>query len=94
MTCCALHNHLLDVDGLSHKWEDGVPSSYKNNNGEFNEEDIPIAIRRLVDPTGKEGHRLRSFNCLRSGFRNSDDGPACNNERKINRISLIQSIGD
>jgi hypothetical protein len=44
MTCCALHNHLLDVDGLSHKWDDGVPSSYKNDDGEFQDEDIPAAI--------------------------------------------------
>ena len=61
MTCCALHNHLLDVDGLSHKWEDGVPSSYENDDGKLNEEDIPIAIQRLVDPNRNEGHTLKSF---------------------------------
>ena len=33
MTSCDLHNLLLDVDGLSHKWEDGFPSSYKTDNG-------------------------------------------------------------
>lgn len=34
MTCCALHNLLLDVDGLSHKWnEDAVASAYVNNDG-------------------------------------------------------------
>jgi hypothetical protein len=33
MTCCALHNLLLDVDGLSHKWEDGFPSSYEADDG-------------------------------------------------------------
>ena len=25
MTCCALHNMLLDADGLSGEWENGVP---------------------------------------------------------------------
>ena len=84
MTCCALHNHLLDVDGLSHKWEDDAPSSYENDNGEFNQEDIPIAIRRLVDSTGNDGHRLRLFNSSRFGFRTSDDGPACNNDDDSN----------
>ena len=44
MTCCALHNHLLDVNGLSHKWDDCVPSTYKNDNGEFQDNDIPAVI--------------------------------------------------
>ena len=58
MTCCALHNHLLDVDGLSHRWDDGVPSTYENDDGEFQDNDITAAIRRLVDLIGNEGHRL------------------------------------
>jgi hypothetical protein len=61
ITYCALHNLLLDVDGLSHKWEDGFPSSYEADDGEFQDEDIPAVIRRLVDPTGIKGHRLRTF---------------------------------
>jgi hypothetical protein len=24
LTCCALHNWLLDIDGLSGQWKDGV----------------------------------------------------------------------
>jgi hypothetical protein len=24
LTCCALHNCLLEIDGLDQKWEDGV----------------------------------------------------------------------
>ncbi|KAI2499538.1 Plant transposon protein [Fragilaria crotonensis] len=82
MTCCALHNHLLDVDGLSHKWDDGVPSSYENDDGEFQDEDIPAAIRRLVDPIGNEGHRLRTFDSLRFGFQanHEDDARDCDDD--------------
>jgi DDE superfamily endonuclease len=29
MTCCALHNYLLDVDGLNEGWESGVPSYWE-----------------------------------------------------------------
>jgi hypothetical protein len=29
MTCCALHNHLLEVDGLDKKWTRGVSSDYE-----------------------------------------------------------------
>jgi hypothetical protein len=72
MTCCALHNLLLDVDGLSHKWSDGVASSFENEDGQFQDIDIPSAIRRLVDPTGKEGHRLRVFDSSRFGLRDAD----------------------
>ncbi len=62
MTCCALHNLLLDVDGLSHKWnEDGVASACENDDGHFQNKEIPAAIRCLVDSTGNENHRLRTF---------------------------------
>jgi len=82
MTCCALHNHLLDVDGLSHKWDDGVPSSYENDDGEFQDEDIPAAIRRLVDPIGNEGHRLQTFDSSRFGFQTNheDDARDCDDD--------------
>ena len=72
MTCCALHNLLLDVDGLSKKWNDGVASPYENDDGRFQGEEVPAAIRRLVDPTGNEGHRLQMFDRSRFGFRNTD----------------------
>jgi hypothetical protein len=44
MTCCALHNLLLDEDGLSHKLEDGFPSSNETDDGQFQDEDVPAAI--------------------------------------------------
>ena len=72
MTCCALHNHFLDVDGLSRKWNDGVASSYENEDGQFQDDDIPSAIRHLVDPNGNEGHRLRGFDSSRFGLRDAD----------------------
>jgi hypothetical protein len=35
-TCCALHNKLLDIDGLDERWEQGVPA-YDNNDGDNND---------------------------------------------------------
>jgi hypothetical protein len=32
-TCCALHNMLLEVDGLDDKWQEGVPSHCKGKGG-------------------------------------------------------------
>jgi hypothetical protein len=52
MTCCALHNWLLEVDGLDDKWENGVPSDWEGELGLFSKEDTirhiePFAIQRL-----------------------------------------------
>jgi hypothetical protein len=52
MTCCALHNWLLHVDGLDEKWESGVPSCYEGEMGSIQADDIPFAIRRLNDDGG------------------------------------------
>jgi DDE superfamily endonuclease len=34
MTCCALHNMLLMVDGLDRQWKEGVPSDWQGELGE------------------------------------------------------------
>ncbi len=48
LTCCALHNMLLEVDGLSKGWENGIPSFWTSDrNGDLDFEDLPHAIRRL-----------------------------------------------
>jgi hypothetical protein len=44
MTCCAFHNLLLHVDGLSDGWKDGVPSHWESESGEFDEFDVPASI--------------------------------------------------
>jgi hypothetical protein len=41
LTCCALHNWLLDEDGLDEMWENGVPSKWEGELGQHDEEDIP-----------------------------------------------------
>ena len=47
LTCCALHNWLLEIDGLSDGWENGVKSHWETE--EDNE--IPFALRRLHNPS-------------------------------------------
>ena len=48
LTCCALHNILLHVDGLDEGWERGVPSFWEDgDNGEINMEDLPPSIQTL-----------------------------------------------
>jgi hypothetical protein len=53
-TCCALHNLLLDVDGLNSEWNNGVPSDYATtmlvDDDEIAGDDIPTALQRLANP--------------------------------------------
>ena len=55
LTCCALHNLLLDADGLAREWENGVPSDWEGEMGEHNSSDVSkfapnFAVRRLNNP--------------------------------------------
>lgn len=52
-TCCALHNMLLEVDGLDAPW-DGVriPSSeWTGELGNLESADVPAAMRRALSPS-------------------------------------------
>jgi len=40
LTCCALHNWLLEVDGLNKRWADGVPSDWEGDMGLHNSMDV------------------------------------------------------
>jgi hypothetical protein len=43
LTCCAIHNMLLDVDSLSLGRQNGLPSHWDLQSGQFQENDIPDA---------------------------------------------------
>jgi hypothetical protein len=51
LTCCALHNWLLDTDGLDKRWEAGVNSEWEGRLGNHSTRDVqefmPDAIRRM-----------------------------------------------
>jgi hypothetical protein len=53
LTCCALHNMLLDHDGLDERWQAGVPSDWQGELGQHEQRDLnrlPPAITRLHNP--------------------------------------------
>ena len=53
LTCCALHNMLLEVDGLDQHW-DGInasTSAWENELGNLDEADVPLAISRILTPS-------------------------------------------
>lgn len=63
-TCCALHNLLLDVDGLNKEWNNGVPSDYATMTLVDDDEvagaadDIPTALQRLASPAASRDNGI------------------------------------
>ena len=45
LTCCAMHNMLLNVDGLRVGWQNGLPSHGESQSGQFHDDYSPDAIR-------------------------------------------------
>jgi hypothetical protein len=69
LTCCAMHIMLLDVDGLSVGWQNGVPSHWELQSGQFQENEIPDAIRRLVSPDA-----IRTYDRSSCGYNSAGAG--------------------
>ena len=80
LTCVALHNWLLEVDGLSKEWQSGVRSDYESNDD--NNQDIPFAIRTLVSPAGAKVYDFSNMghgnDCIPSNDTDKEV-PNCNN---------------
>ena len=55
LTCCSLHNLLLERDGLNVGWKNGAQSDWQQDLGHFDPEDIPLRIR---PPNGDHLDRL------------------------------------
>jgi DDE superfamily endonuclease len=63
LTCCALHNMLLERDGLATTWERGTPSEWEGILGEHSLHDIPVEVCE-----GNANLReLIEFDCARLG---------------------------
>ena len=63
LTCCALHNFLLEVDGLHDQWRNGVKSIYETEMD--NSTDLPFALKRLAKP-----NQERTYNLSKVGYGN------------------------
>ncbi|GAX18038.1 hypothetical protein FisN_25Hu012 [Fistulifera solaris] len=56
LACCALHNLLLEKDGLNEGWEKGAKSDWEGNLGYLDPDDIPVRMRASVL---QYAHRLK-----------------------------------
>jgi len=69
-TCCALHNYLLEVDGLDETWEhhQSTDCCWEGNDGLHDLEDIPLALLRIHSPES-----LRHLDHTAMGMRESGE---------------------
>ena len=58
LTCCTLHNWLLEIDGLAAEWDNGVPSEWEGELGDHNVNDISRAALNLHNPVEVRRHDL------------------------------------
>ncbi len=72
LTCCALHNWLLEIDGLDQPW-DGVNASTSEWTGDFGRLEVsetPLALQRILSPA-----EIRDYDTSRVGStRGADNG--------------------
>ena len=62
MTCCALHNMLLEVDGLDDEWQSGVKGDWEGDWGlHENEDSLKFAVPRDQDLSGFGGGIDQTF---------------------------------
>jgi hypothetical protein len=54
LTCCAMHNFVLEADGLHEQWDNGVPSDWEGDLGCHSPRDVntflPPALSRALRP--------------------------------------------
>ena len=92
LTCCALHNWLLEVDGLDDNWENGVQSFWDPDEQEQQaaeqEQQVPAAIVRLhnPDPTRITGTGTGT------NHETTPTAPAANIVETSNTITLVRSM--
>lgn len=77
-TCCALHNWLLEVDGLDAQWTQGVRSDWEGELGQFETGDVerfmPAIIARMnsTNDTMNRGANLQNYDT--SGMGHGEPG--------------------
>ncbi len=60
-TCCALHNWLLDIDGLSQNWQNGVPSEWEGPMGQHSADTVRLHATPTVLENLHDDEQIRNF---------------------------------
>ena len=65
-TCCALHNMLLQFDGLDKRWKEGIPSPYEGELGWHENGDVQRNVPLLFARANCKNSYLRKFDASNS----------------------------
>ena len=92
-TCCALHNMLLNVDGLDRRWKKGVPSPFEGELGWHAVGDVetyaPLIFRRVGNNCGD----IRAYNASKFPVEDFMYGPVLEDEEEeINRRTRFKIL--
>lgn len=95
LTCCALHNMLLTVDGLDKPWNGlDIPSSeYERRLGEIEFDDLPLPMQRLYNP-----EEVRQYDTLTIGItrqhavNESEDGDESHSESELDVVRVVRNL--
>ena len=87
LTCCALHNLLLEVDGLDQRWEEGVPSDWEGALGDNEADEMaqhaPMAIQRLSNPERFGSRQHENESEAPRPLVDDDDGSTCSDGENV-----------
>ena len=88
LTCCALHNMLLNVG-----WQNGVPSYWQiEAHGQFELSEMPCAIRRLISPS--EVRDFQTMDRSSYGYRHSTDDESAEMVLENNDVLYLLHYND
>jgi hypothetical protein len=105
LTCCALHNCLLEIDGLDQKWEDDVDCDWvadpdrkgdDNDDDEFDDEEFEggedgIVTNRNSDHANSDEHQNAEYKEGNKDYKNND-GRAAKAPAKISADGPVQVV--
>ena len=87
LTCCALHNRLLFIDGLHKNWEIGGKSYWENEDKVHKKRKSIFALQRLYSNNTSEGtHDNEEFNYCKNS--NSFDKYVVDGKRIVRKMPL------
>ena len=89
-TCCALHNMLLDVDGLADGWENGVRLEWETE--EDCTQDLPFALRRLIKPGSSRNLDISSIGYGNDALTSTESVSTSTNNNDEDELNVVDSM--
>ena len=90
-TYCALHNMLLDVNGLANGWENGVRLEWDTE--EDCTQDLSFALRRLIKPGSSRNLDILGIGYGNNALTSTESVSASINNNEEDELNVVDSMG-